>query len=107
MYCVEETTEQGRGSEINNRLSVSRNKTEESQGHRGSPEGHRKECAGSVCLHPVPSQSSEGNLIFHFSMIPVALLLMNSFITSDLCLNGILPMTVRDGRGHKDTEFSA
>lgn len=28
---------------------VSRNKPEESQGHRGSPEGHRKECAGSVC----------------------------------------------------------
>lgn len=73
--------------------------------------GGLQEGTGRVRRKHVPaprsSPSSEDNLIFHFSMIPVAFLLMNSFITSDLCLNGILPMTVRDGRGHKDTEFSA
>lgn len=54
MYCVEETIEQGRGSEIHNRMDISRNQTEESQGHRGFPGGHRKECVGCVCLHPGP-----------------------------------------------------
>lgn len=68
---------------------------------------HRKGCWGSVCLHPVSSHASEGNFMFHFRMIPVASFLMNSFIIPDVCVNGILPMTLRDGREHKDREFSA
>lgn len=107
MYCVEETTEQGRSGEINNRDASQQKQTgriSRSQGvSRRAQEGVRRKHVPA----PRSSPSSEGSLIFHFSIIPVALLLMNSFITSDLGLNGTLPMTVRDGRGHKDTEFSA
>lgn len=94
--CAKETNEQGRGSEINNSVSRNKKKQKNLKVTGGLQEGMEGVCRKRVPA-PCSSQSSGGNLIFHFSMIPVAFLLKNSLITSDMCFNGILPMTVRDG----------